>query len=189
MKKSKKNIILYMLAILLIIISQYTDIESIITKNSFEEENVIELENNYENFVKVHVSKIIDGDTIEIVKDSKKYKLRLIGIDTPEYTSKIEYYGKEATEYTKSVLMDTDIYIEKDISETDKYGRLLRYVWLDIPVDFSVKEIQSKMFNGILLINGYASQATYPPDVKYSKEFKELANNARENNKGLWNFE
>jgi len=140
-----------------------------------------------EQFIKAYVSRIVDGDTIEVIIDPKKYKVRFIGIDCPEYTSKIEYYGKESTEYTSSILLNKYVFLEKDVSETDKYGRLLRYVWLEIPTVNSIDEIKSKMFNGLLVNNGYASAVTYPPDVKYSIQFNKLAANARNNNMGLWN--
>jgi len=138
------------------------------------------------NFVKAYVSRVIDGDTIEVIMDSQKFKVRLIGINCPEYTSKIEYFGKESSEYTTIELVNKNVYLEKDISETDKYGRLLRYVWLEIPTDISTNEIKDKMFNAILLNNGYAMQSTYPPDVRYSNIFKDISTNARINSRGLW---
>lgn len=141
------------------------------------------------NYTKAYVSRVVDGDTIEVVIESKKYKVRLIGMNCPEYTSKIEYYGKESTEYTTSALNNKYVYLEKDVSETDKYGRLLRYVWLEIPNQVTLDEMKNKMFNAVLVINGYANQATYPPDIKYSKQFKELATEARTSNRGLWEKE
>jgi len=94
------------------------------------------------NLKEVKVSRVVDGDTIELL-DGRK--VRLIGVNTPESTTRTEPYGKEASDYTKSQLTGKTAYLEKDVSETDKYGRLLRYVWLSIP-----NEIRSKMFNAIL---------------------------------------
>lgn len=186
MKKLKRNITAILFALFLLYISQFLDIKDI-DSTKFNNQISSNNKNISNSFTKAYVSRIIDGDTIEVIIDENKYKVRLIGIDCPEYTSKIEYYGKEATEYTTSMLLDKDIYLEKDVSETDKYGRLLRYVWINVPRDSSAEEMTANMFNSILLENGYASQATYPPDVKYSTEFKEIAAKARDNNKGLWN--
>jgi len=65
--------------------------------------------------------------------------------------------------------------LEKDISETDKYGRLLRYVYVD---DLFV--------NGELVRLGYAEAVSYPPDVKYQEVLSELEREARDEGRGLW---
>lgn len=135
------------------------------------------------NLVEAKVKRVVDGDTIEL-EDGKK--VRLIGINTPESTTKHEPYGKEASNYTKSELEGKTVYLEKDVSETDRYGRLLRYVWINIPKDKSETEIRTNMFNALLALNGFAQQSTYPPDVKYQNYFGKYAAEARKNNKGLW---
>ncbi|EMI10405.1 thermonuclease family protein [Anoxybacillus gonensis] len=132
------------------------------------------------------ISKVIDGDTFEL-SDGKK--VRLIGVNTPESTTRTEEYGKEASKYTKLKLEGKTVYLQKDVSEADRYGRLLRIVWLQIPNDdMNEKEIRTKMFNADLVLNGYAEPSTYPPDVKYSEYFVKFAREAREQNKGLWAF-
>ncbi len=68
------------------------------------------------------------------------------------------------------------VYLEKDISETDRYGRLLRYVYLD----------NSSMVNAVLVLQGYAQVATFPPDVKYTGLFLELQRQAQEDGAGMW---
>lgn len=81
------------------------------------------------------------------------------------------------------------MWLEKDVSETDRYNRLLRIVWLDIPSNVTDEnEIRTKMFNADLVLNGYAEPSTYPPDVKYSEYFVKFAREAREQKKGLWAF-
>lgn len=137
----------------------------------------------------VTVTRVIDGDTIEVKMNGGTYKVRLIGINTPESTTKVEPYGKEAAGFTKSQLLGKKVYLEKDVSETDKYGRLLRYVWLKKPSELTDSEIRTKMFNAILVIEGYAQAATYPPDVKYAEYFAKYEAEARENNRGLWALE
>lgn len=143
------------------------------------------------NFTKATVVKHVDGDTVH-VKDANGnvFKIRMIGVDTPEtvHPSKpVEFYGKEASNYTKSKLLGKEIYLQKDVSDTDRYGRALRYIWLSPPSDpNNESEIKSKMFNALLVINGYANSSSYPPDVKYQDYFRKYEASARNSNKGLW---
>lgn len=132
------------------------------------------------------VIRAVDGDTIVVSLNGSGYTVRLIGIDTPESTIQHEPYGEEASQYTASMLTGKTVYLEKDVSETDKYGRLLRYVWLSQPSSLTDSEIRSKMFNAILVLQGYAQVATYPPDVKYTEKFLQYQREAVEQNKGLW---
>jgi micrococcal nuclease len=71
------------------------------------------------------------------------------------------------------------VYLEQDVSETDRYGRLLRYVWL--PHDDG-----TRMLNQELVAHGYAQSSTYPPDVKYQHLFVEAQQQARNEGRGLW---
>lgn len=106
------------------------------------------------------------------------YKVRYIGIDTPETvhpTRGEEPYGREACAKNKELVEGKVVRLEKDVSETDKYGRLLRYVYVD---DLFV--------NAQLVRLGYAQVATYPPDVKYQDLFLQLQREAREVGRGLW---
>ncbi|AVO22622.1 thermonuclease family protein [Aeribacillus composti] len=132
------------------------------------------------------VARVVDGDTFELT-DGRK--VRLIGVNTPESTTRTEPYGKEASSYTKSKLEGKQVWLQKDVSETDRYGRLLRIVWLQVPNDdMNEKEIRSKMFNADLVLNGYAEPSTYPPDVKYAEYFRKFAREAREKEVGLWAY-
>ncbi|MEH7386857.1 thermonuclease family protein [Bacillus sp. JJ1521] len=134
----------------------------------------------------VTVSRVVDGDTVEL---SDGRKVRLIGVNTPESTNKHEEYGKEASNYTTTKLEGKQVWIQKDVSETDRYQRYLRIIWLSIPTDdMNESEIRSKMFNADLVINGYAEPSTYPPDVKYSEYFVKFAREARDSKMGLWAF-
>jgi len=126
---------------------------------------------NFEDFQKVVVTKVVDGDTIWVEINGEKAKVRLIGVNTPE---KGEAGYTIATEYANKQLLNHYILLEKDISNTDKYGRLLRYVWLDMPSDNIDSEKQLKLFNGMLLENGHAEIATYKPDIKYLDYYKRL---------------
>ncbi|AVK85310.1 nuclease [Lysinibacillus sp. B2A1] len=132
------------------------------------------------------ISRVVDGDTVEL---SDGNKVRLIGVNTPESTTRTETYGTEASNFTKSQLEGKQVYLQKDVSETDQYGRLLRIVWTEIPTDLkNENEIRSKMFNAKLVLDGFAEPSTYNPDVTYSEHFVSFAREARNQNKGLWAY-
>ena len=98
--------------------------------------------------------------------------------------------GKEASDFSKAMLNGREVYLEKDVSETDRYQRALRYVWLRLPSNPSnpsFEDVRDKMFNGILLRDGYGALATFPPDVKYLDQFRKIAKSASENELGLYN--
>jgi endonuclease YncB( thermonuclease family) len=127
--------------------------------------------------VLAQVYKVIDGDTIEVVWEGKTYSVRYIGIDAPEaYPDyKAEPYNKEATAENEQLTGGKTVRLEKDISETDRYGRLLRYVYAD-----------GLFVNAEMVKSGYATAATFPPDVKYEKIFLKLQDEARASGKGIW---
>jgi micrococcal nuclease len=133
------------------------------------------------NFQKVRVLRVIDGDTIEIQDASgAAKKVRYIGIDTPETVDprrSEQCFGKEASNKNKELVQGQEIYLEKDVSEVDKYGRLLRYIYLESS-DISV--------NQQLVTEGYAVSSKYPPDIKYQEKFKAAEEEARNKGKGLW---
>ena len=142
-------------------------------------------------FQEAFVNRVIDGDTIEVSIQGQSYKVRLIGVNTPEtkHPSKgVEYFGKEASAYTTSQLTGKTVYLQKDVSETDKYGRLLRYVWLARPTtdNPNEQEIGSMMFNSILVENGYANASAYVPDIRYKDFFRTRESIAKNSGYGLW---
>ncbi|ODA15792.1 nuclease [Geobacillus thermoleovorans] len=167
---------------------QSKEIDNEQSKNNEEAQKQDQLQTLIKKFglQAVVVGKVVDGDTFEL---SDGRKVRLIGVNTPESTTRTEEYGKEASEYTKSKLEGKRVYLQKDVSDTDQYGRLLRIVWLSVPTDdMNENEIRSKMFNAKLVIDGYAEPSTYPPDVKYADYFRKFAREAREANRGLWAY-
>lgn len=143
-------------------------------------------------FEEAKVLRVVDGDTIEIDRGRGKEKVRFVLVNTPETVHPkkgAEFYGKEASNFTKSQLTGKTVYLQKDTSDTDKYGRLLRYIWIERPSSDnpSNEEIKSKCFNAILLAGGYANLSTFPPDVKYVDLFRQIERQARDGNVGLWN--
>lgn len=142
-------------------------------------------------FQEAKVLKVVDGDTIVIDRGQGQEKVRFILVDTPEtkHPKKgVEYFGKEASTFTTNSLSGKTIYLQKDVSETDRYNRLLRYIWIERPSsnEPTEEEIRSKCFNAILLAGGYAQVTTFPPDVKYVDLFRQIQKEAMDSNKGLW---
>lgn len=130
----------------------------------------------------VKVIKVIDGDTIKIETGQT---VRYIGIDTPELhhpKKKLECFGREARDKNRELVEGKLVRLEKDVSETDRYWRLLRYVYVP-----TVASPSGEFVNEYLVREGYAYSSTFPPDVKYSDHFRILENQARENLRGLWN--
>lgn len=145
--------------------------------------------NNYNNIelVQATVTKIIDGDTIWVDIDGNEYKVRFIGVNCPEYTTKIEPYGKEATEYTTNYLMGKTVYLQKDVTDTDKYDRLLRYVWLEKVDEINDETIRNYLFNAKLVIDGMAKSNYYKPNITLQNYLEKYENEAKENKIGMWN--
>ncbi len=127
--------------------------------------------------------RVVDGDTIEVDIAGRLYKVRYLGIDTPETVhpqEPVEWMGPEATQVNRALVEGRDVYLEKDVSETDKYGRLLRYVYVAAPSG------QLVFVNEELVRQGYAQVYTYPPDVRYQGLFLQAQQEAREAERGLW---
>lgn len=124
------------------------------------------------------VVRVVDGDTIRVRIGDRDYPVRYIGIDTPETVDPrrpVQRFGKEASDRNKQLVEGKTVRLEKDVSNTDKYNRLLRYVWVD-----------GKMINAVLVEEGFARAASYPPDVKHQDLFQRLERQAREAKRGLW---
>ncbi len=100
------------------------------------------------------------------------YKVRYIGIDTPELG---EPWADEATELNRQLVEGENVRLEKDVSETDKYKRLLRYVY-----------VGDTFVNAELVKQGLAWAKAYEPDTKYQDYFEELEAKAREAGLGIW---
>jgi len=125
------------------------------------------------------VLEIVDGDTIKVQIEGEIFTVRYIGIDTPEtkHPSKpVEWMGAEATEANRALVEEQLVYLVKDVSETDRYGRLLRYVYL----------ADGTFINAELVRQGYAQVSTYPPDVALEEVFIAAQTEARTVQRGLW---
>lgn len=121
----------------------------------------------------VYVTRVIDGDTIEVQMNGSVYPVRYIGMDTPELPH--ECYAREATDKNCELVLHKTVRLEKDVRETDHYGRMLRYVY-----------VGDTFVNAELVRLGYAMVYTVPPDVKYADYFLQLQQEARDARRGLW---
>ncbi len=159
------------------------------------------------DFVKAKVIRVIDGDTIVVsipktkfndrkVLKNLKFKVRLIGVDTPESkvnkraklqaekartdVKKIIKLGLLAKKFTQKLLpRGKTVFLEFDVEPQDRYGRLLAYVWLEDGI----------MVNAAIICSGYAYVLTVPPNVKYEKLFRKCFRKAFLEKKGLWGLD
>ena len=126
------------------------------------------------------VLKVIDGDTIDVNLDGEMERIRLIGINTPETVDPrklVECFSHEASEKAKDILSGKRALLESDPAqgERDKYGRLLRYVFLEDGINFNL----------LMIREGYAYEYTYDLPYKYQAEFKQAQKYAEKNGLGL----
>ncbi len=131
------------------------------------------------------VVNVVDGDTIDVLVDGQEYRVRYIGIDTPETVDPrrpVECFGREASERNRRLVEGKTVGLELDVSETDRFGRLLRYVWLDP----STGSGQALMVNAQLVEDGYATATAFPPDVRHAELLASLQAEAMQAGIGLW---
>jgi micrococcal nuclease len=128
------------------------------------------------------VVRIVDGDTIVIDRGHGDERLRYIGIDTPESVkpdTPVQPFAELASEANQRLVERRTVVLERDVSETDRFGRLLRYVWL---LDGSAWTF----VNLELVRDGFAHATTYPPDVRWTDTFRAAERSARDAGRGLW---
>jgi micrococcal nuclease len=165
--------------------------------NKTDQESEKQSLNLINNKEKVKLIKVIDGDTLLVQSEKgEKFKVRLIGIDTPEssYNKKLEKdikrehkkaseiinMGIKSKEFTKKLLSESQyLFLEYDVQIYDKYNRRLAYVYLQ----------NGKMLNYLLVREGYAKLYTIPPNIKYQELFLKAEKQAKEDEKGLWKKE
>lgn len=130
----------------------------------------------------VKLSKCVDGDTIKVKIDNKEYTVRMLAIDTPESVhpkKKVEYYGKEASEYTCNIVSNAkkiELEYDSGSDKTDKYDRLLAWVIVD-----------GELLQDKLVSLGYAKVAYLYGDYKYTSLLEEHQELASARNLGIWN--
>lgn len=137
----------------------------------------------------VSVQRVVDGDTILVdLPTGERERVRLIGVNTPETVhpkKPVEYYGKEASDFSKRELTGKRVWLQMDVQVRDRYQRALGYVWLEAPEE-SESTIRRGMFNARLLLEGYGQVMTIQPNVRYADMLVKFQREAREQSKGLW---
>jgi len=125
----------------------------------------------------VKVIEVNDGDTITVLFDGKRERVRLIGIDAPELRQ--GPWGQKAKRHLQELLTISQgtVSLEFDIEKRDIYGRLLSYVWTTD---------RKMMINLQMLRDGYAMLFTVPPNIRYVDEFKKAQDEARRKDLGIW---
>jgi len=118
------------------------------------------------------VTYVIDGDTIDVLIDGEEYRVRYIGINTPE---REEACYQDATNANAAFVRGQTVTLVRDVSETDRYGRLLRYVY-----------VGNTFVNAELIRQGYAEKVEYPPDTANAAWFGQMAREARSAGLGCW---
>lgn len=141
-----------------------------------QNKNIDSISGNEKTFVgDFKVSRVIDGDTIEIEGGER---VRYIGIDTPETVDPrkpVQCFGVEASNKNKELVAGKTVRLEKDATDRDKYKRLLRYVY-----------VGDDFINLELVKQGFAYSYSYPPDIKYQDQFLQAQQEAEKNKSGLW---
>ena len=133
---------------------------------------------------KVNFVKCVDGDTAKFERNNKVFTLRFLAVNTPETKSPkkgVEFYGKEASNYTCKRLQEAktiEIEYDNKSERKDRYGRNLGWVFLD-----------DKLLQKDLVENGYAKVDYIYDKYKYVEELKNLEKQAKEAKKGLWQKE
>jgi endonuclease YncB( thermonuclease family) len=127
------------------------------------------------------VVRVVDGDTIDVLLDGEKVRVRLIGVDSPDMNHPHTCGAPEAKAMAEELLAQSAgrVLLEKDVSDKDRYGRLLRYVWFDMAGDPTMLNLQ-------MVEQGYAKAAAYPPDTHHQRHFEQAERLARAQNLGLW---
>jgi micrococcal nuclease len=145
----------------------------------FSTGDVEEAEKNYSlaTSTKVEVVRVIDGDTIVVLMANKKQTIRYIGIDTPEPYRDAEpaCFSLEASLKNKELVQGKVVRLELDQENMDKYGRLLRYVYVD-----------DVFVNAELVKDGYAKDMAIKPNTMHKNLFATLEQTARKQGVGLW---
>jgi micrococcal nuclease len=120
------------------------------------------------------VTRVVDGDTVEVRLGGEIEDVRYIGVDTPETA---ECFSARASAFNARLVEDRQVRLERDAEERDRYGRLLAYVH---------RRSDGLFVNLALVEDGFAAVATYPPNVAHRAGLAAAAAEAREAGRGLW---
>lgn len=148
------------------------------------EETTGDTDEEKEGFIPAHVVRVVDGDTIIVKLDNgQEERVRLLLVDTPESVhpnKPVQPFGPESSQLAKDMMpVGEKVYLEMDVGERDRYGRLLAYVW-----------VGDKMFNELLLEKGLARVAyVFAPNTRHVDRFYEIQKKAQQQAIGIWSIE
>ena len=140
-------------------------------------------------FIVGTVTRVVDGDTAVITVDGAERRVRFLGVDTPETVhpnKPVQFYGPEASSFTKTSLTGKRVWLEYDKSPQDRYSRHLAYIWTAKPKSITDETIRRDMFNARLLLGGYGKVLIIKPNNRYAKQFSEFESEARSSRRGVW---
>lgn len=140
-------------------------------------------------FISGFIARVVDGDTAVIRVNGEERRVRFLGVDTPETVhpnKPVQYYGKEASNFSKESLTGKNVWLEYDASPTDRYGRHLAYIWTSRPKSITESTMRDSMFNAKLLLGGYAKVMIIKPNGKYADLFRKFEAEAKSSKRGLW---
>ena len=155
----------------------------------FGGQGLLQQEQDNSGFIVGTVTRVVDGDTAVITVDGQERRVRLLGVDTPETVhpnKPVQFYGKEASDFTKQNLTGQRVWLEYDKNPQDRYSRHLAYVWTAKPTNITDATMRRDMFNARLLLGGYAKVLIIKPNTRYVKEFAEFESEARNSRRGVW---
>lgn len=128
------------------------------------------------------VKRVVDGDTIIVDVDGTEYRVRYIGIDAPALVSldkPVEFEAKEAAEANRRLVSSATVVLERDHSDTDAYGQLLRNVWVEKGGSLVLVSLE-------LVRDGYARVSPDAADTKYEALLAAAESTARTASVGMW---
>lgn len=126
------------------------------------------------------VVRVVDGDTIVVALGGRQERVRYIGVDTPETVkpqTPVQCFGKAASAANRRLVAGRRVRLVADVEARDRYGRLLAYVY---------REPDGLFVNAELVRRGFATVATFPPNVRHAARLRALAAQARRAGRGLW---
>lgn len=170
-------------AALVVVLTGCGEVSTLSSSNAPELQSTVVEENESSGRIfEAEVVKVVDSDTINVKFNGSEETVRMLLIDGPETVhpdKPVQPYGREASDFAKEMLTDKTVRLELDVSDRDKYGRLLAYVWID-----------DRMYNELILERGLARVAyVYPPNVKYVDRFREIQAKAQKKGIGIWSIE
>ncbi|HEX2032158.1 MAG TPA: thermonuclease family protein [Actinomycetota bacterium] len=127
----------------------------------------------------VPVLRVVDGDTLHVLRRGRDETIRLIGIDTPEvdwYGGRAECFGAVAGRFLTGLLQGERVRLEFDEERIDPYGRTLAYLYLE----------DGRFLNLLLVRRGFATVTIYEPNDRHEDRLRAAEEAARSSEAGLW---